>query len=220
VLLLQGNDTQVHQCACLKISIVTPAGACQAGLKLFLCVIEVFPIEVDTPSRAIYLSMKGPPRALTFGLQKGLFRLVRMTKPGLCDGEKDVSSRLGFEVGLSGKRLLKNLQGFAALTLIDEYLAQLKTKGSRPIRAAAFKALISFLRLLSGVGQVAGDKLFFDFAEDRVGFCQRLSFTADPNQRQDCDENYGMPAPLEKAEATLTLPSARHPISIRIMVSR
>jgi hypothetical protein len=29
-----------------------------------------------------------------------------------------------------------------------------------------------------------------------------------------------MPAPLEKADATLKLPSARHPISIRIMVSR
>ena len=104
--------------------------------------------------------------------------------------------------------------------MVDQYFAQLNTKNSRPVRTAAFKTLISFLRLLPSVGQVAGDKLFFDFAKYRLGFCLRLSFTPDFHHRQDCDDSYGMPAPFEKADAALMVPSARHPISIRIMVSR
>ncbi len=93
---------------------------------------------------------------------------------------------------MSRKRLLKKRQSLAAFALVDQHLAQLKTKGSRPVRAAAFKALICFLRLLPGVGQIAGDELFFNLVDTPrrvLSATRRLHPTS--IHRQDRDDRYG-----------------------------
>lgn len=97
---------------------------------------------------------------------------------------------------------------------------QLKTECRDPFRMAGLETSQCFMRLLLRTREVSRCKFFLNSAIRCLG--RHLGFSSAPKeaQRQDRCDSYGMGNPFESAVAKLRVPSARHPISVRIMVRR
>jgi|SRR5580704_17025021 hypothetical protein len=122
MLLLQCDNTQVHQCACLKKLVAAPAAASKAGLQYTLCIVELPFLDEDNPLGTGDLRAQKSLWALALGLQRSFFRVVKMAESSLRDRAKDLSIHFGFGCGTGGKRLLKEIQRIVVFTLIDEHL--------------------------------------------------------------------------------------------------
>ena len=88
-----------------------------------LCIIQVPRLKINNSPCVRDVRMKLTVRTFALSLPQSLYRLTKMSHPGLGDRKKYLLSHLQFSAGIVGQGLKQKRHGVAAFALVDKDLS-------------------------------------------------------------------------------------------------